>query len=73
MECVTCVCGLLGAGGVGGEWVTGLGLGVTNSGGTWGKWDMCFGCGGVGLSGVGREWVDGLGQGLGGWGGVISM
>ena len=40
-------------GGVGGEWVTGLGLGFTNSGGTWGKWDMCFGCGGVG--GVGGE------------------
>ena len=37
-------------GGVGGEWVTGLGLGFTNSGGTWGEWDMClcFGCGGVG-------------------------
>ena len=37
-------------GGVGGEWVTGFGLGVTNSGGTWGKWDMClcFGCGGEG-------------------------
>ena len=54
-------------GGVGGEWVTGLGLGFTNSGGTWGKWDMClcFGCGGVG--GVGGEWVGGLGQGLGGW------
>ena len=28
----------------------GLGLGFTNSGGTWGKRDMClcFGCGGVG-------------------------
>ena len=24
-----------------GEWVTGLGLGFTNSGGTWGEWDMC--------------------------------
>ena len=35
---------------VGYEWVTGLGLDVTNSGG---KWDMClcFGCGGVGESG----------------------
>ena len=32
--------------GVGGEWVTGLGLGFTNSGGTWGKWDMCLGLGG---------------------------
>ena len=57
---MTCVCVWLGAGGVGGEWVTGFGLGVTNSGGTWGQWDMClcFGGGGVG----------GLGQGLGGWG-----
>ena len=36
-------------------WVTGLGLGFTNSGGTWEKWDMCFCCGGVG--GVGGEWV----------------
>ena len=38
-----------GVGGVGGEWVTGLGFDITNSGGTWGKWDMClcFGCGGV--------------------------
>ena len=26
-----------GVGGVGGEWVTGLGLGLTNSGGTWGE------------------------------------
>ena len=30
-----------GVGGVGGEWVTELGLGFTNSGGIWGKWDMC--------------------------------
>ena len=59
--------------GVGGEWVTGLGLGFTNSGGTWGKWDMClcFSCSGVG--GVGGEWVVDLGQGLGGWGGVMSV
>ena len=37
-------------GGVGSDWATGLGLGFTNSGGTWGKCDMClcFGCGGVG-------------------------
>ena len=37
--------------------MTGLGLGFTNSGGTWGKWDMslCFGCGGDG-----GEWVGGL-------------
>ena len=41
--------------GGGGEWVTGLGLGFTNSGGTWGKWDMClcFSCGGEG--GVGES------------------
>ena len=64
-----CMC--LAQGGVGGEWVTGLGLGFTNSGGTWGKWGLCFGCAGVG--GVGGEWVGGLGQSLGGWGGVIYV
>ena len=59
-----------GVGGVGGEWVTGLGLGITNSGGTWGKWDMClcFGCGGVG-----GEWIGGLDQGLEGLGGVLFL
>ena len=31
-----------GEGRVGGEWVTGLGMGFTNSGGTWGKCDMCL-------------------------------
>ena len=64
MECVTCVCVWLGAGIVGGEWVTGLGLGFTNSGGTWRKCDMCvcFGCGGDG--GVGEDWVGGLGCGV---------
>ena len=46
----------------------GIGLGFTNSGGTWGKWGMCIGCGGVG-----GEWVGGLGQGLGGWGGFMSV
>ena len=68
MECMCLARG--GVGSVGGEWVTGLGLGFTNSGGTCGKWDMClcFGCGGVG-----GEWVGGLGQGLGGWGGVMSV
>ena len=45
--------------------MTGLGLGFTNFGGTWGKWDLCFGCGGVG--GVGGECVGSLGHGLGGW------
>ena len=39
MEWVTCVCVWIGAGGVGGEWLTGLGLGFTNSGETW---DMCL-------------------------------
>ena len=60
--CDMCMC--LARGRVGGEWVTGLGLGFTNYGGTWGKWDMClcFGCTGVG--GVGGEWVGGLVQGL---------
>ena len=45
--------------------MTGLGLGFTNSGGTWGKWDMClcFDCGGEG--GVGVERVGGLVQSLG--------
>ena len=62
MECVTCVCVLLGAGG--GECVTGLGLGFNNSGGTWGKWDMClcFGCGGVGWGRVGGRLVPGSGR-----------
>ena len=49
--------------------MTGLGLVFTNSGGTWGKWDMClcFGCGG------GGKWVGDLCQGLGGWSGVMSV
>ena len=61
-----------GVGSVWGGWVTGLGLGFTTSGGTWGKWDMClcFGCGGVcGSGGVGgRLWP-------GSWrvGGVMSL
>ena len=60
-----------GVGVVGGEWVTGLGLGFTNSERTWGNWDMClcFGCGGVG--GVEGEWVGGLGQE--GWSGLRSV
>ena len=47
--------------------MTGLGLGFTNFGVTWGKYDMClcFSCGAVG--GVGGEWVGGLFHGLGGW------
>ena len=48
MECMCLARG--GVGGVGGEWMTGLGLGFTNSGGTWGKvgyvsvfWLRCWG------------------------------
>ena len=52
--CDMCMC-LARAGGVGGEWMTGLGLGFTNSGGTWEKWYMCLGCSGV--AGVGGECV----------------
>ena len=59
--CDMCTCLARGrVGGVGGEWVTGLGLGFTNFGGTWGKLDMwlCLGCGSVG-----GEWVGDLVQG----------
>ena len=51
-----------GVGGEGGEWMRGLGLGLTNPVGTGGVLDvcLCFGCGGVG--GVCGEWVGG-----GGW------
>ena len=55
-----------GVGGVGGERVTGLGLGFTNSGATWGKWDMClcFGCSGV----------DGVGEcGCAAWASVLEV
>ena len=65
--CGMCMClARGGVGGAGGEWVKGLGLGFTNPGETWGKWDMClwFGCGGVGCAGgVGGR----LGSGLEGW------
>ena len=64
---MTCVCVWLGVGGVGGEWVAGLGLGFTNSGETWGKWDMCV----FWLRWCGGEWVDVLGQGL--EGGVLCL
>ena len=58
-----------GRGGVEGVVVTGLGLGFTNSGGTWRKWGMClcFGCDGVG----GECVVGGLGHG--GWGSVMCV
>ena len=63
--CDMCMClSRGGVGGVGCEWVTGLTLGYTHSGGAWGKWDMClcFGCGGVG--GVAGDCVGGLVHGL---------
>ena len=58
--CDMCMCLARGwVGGVGDEWVTGLGLGFTNSGGPRGKWDMSlsFGCGGVDGVGGGRFWL----------------
>ena len=70
--CDMCMClSRGGVGGVGCEWVTGLNLGYTHSGGAWGKWDMClcFSCGGEG--GVAGDWVGGLGHGLGRWGDVM--
>ena len=58
----------LARGGVGGEWMRELGLGLTNPVGTGGVLDMClcFGCGGVG-----GEWVGGLDKGRERWGGVM--
>ena len=66
-----CMC--LARGGVrgeGGEWIRGLGLGVTNPVGTGGVLDvcLCFSC-----RGVGGEWVGGLDQGLEGWSGVMYV
>ena len=58
MKYVSCVCVWLGLG-----WemlgLRGLGLGFTNPGGTWGKWDMClcFNCGGTGGGVGGRCYV----------------
>ena len=71
--CGMCMCLTRGGvGGVGGEWVTGLGLGVTNSGRTCGKW-ICV-C--VWLRWCGwcwEKWVGGLVPVLGGWGVVMSV
>ena len=53
-----------------GEFLRALGLGFTNPGGTWGKWDMCV-C--FVFSGVGEEWVGGFGQGLVEWRVVMSV
>ena len=59
-------------GGVGGEWVTGLDLGFTNSGGTWGSGIcVCVLLRWCGVGGVGGEWVGwrafGPGSGRVGW------
>ena len=59
----------LARGGVGGEWMRGLGLGFTNPVGTGGVLDvcLCLGGGGVGyVGGVGWKWV-GPGYGGVGW------
>ena len=72
--CEMCMClARCGVGREGGEWISGLGLGLgfTNPVGAGGVLDMClcFGCGGVG----GVECVGDLDQGLEGWGGVMSV
>ena len=72
--CDMCMCLSRGVvGGVGGEWVRGLGLCFTNPGGT-GESGICV-CVLVAVVWVvfGGEWMGGLGQGLGGWGGVKSV
>ena len=75
MECETCVCVWLGAGRARrGEWVTGLGSGVTNSGGTWGKWDMCLCCGYGGVRGErGAAWARVLEGGVALCGGFLRI
>ena len=62
------MCMYLVRGGVGDEWMRGLGLGFTNPVGTGEVLDvcLCFGCGGVGGVGV-------LDQVLEGWGGLMSL
>ena len=61
------MCMRLARGGVGGEWIRGLGMSFFNPVETGGVLDVCqcFGFGGVGD--VGGEWVGWLGQGLEGW------
>ena len=54
---------MYGSGRHGGEWMRGLGLGFTNSAGTWGVLDVCLCLGCCGVGGVG-----GLVQGLEGLG-----
>ena len=71
-----CLCWILARGGVGdvgGDWVRGLGLGFTNPGGTWGKWDRCVFVAVVWvvLGGVGR-WL-GPGSGRVVWSGFLLI
>ena len=63
-----CMC--LARGGVGGQWMRGLGLGFTNPVGTGGVLDVCLYLGGGSVCG---EWVRSLDQGLKGWGGAMSV
>ena len=60
-------------GGVGGEWVRGLGLGFTNPVGTGVVLDvsLCLGCGGVCC--VGGEWLDRFDKGMEGCCGVVCV
>ena len=69
MECVTCMCLARGVGDLGGEWVTGLGLGFTNSVG------ICVGVlvAVVWVVFVGGEWVGSLDQGPRVWCGVMYV
>ena len=64
-----CIC--LARGGVGVEWMRGLGF--TKPVGTWEVLDACLCFDGGGVSGVGGELVGGLDHGLEGWGGVMSV
>ena len=76
MGCVTCVCVWLGAGWevLGGELVRGLGLGLTNPGGTWGsRIYVCVLVAVMLVWVVLGECVFGLGHGPGRWGGVMFV
>ena len=76
MDCVTCECARGVVGDVGGEWVTGLGLGfpILEEHGESGIC-VCVLVAAVWVVLGESRWVDwnGLGQGLGGWGGVKSV
>ena len=77
MECVTCVCVWLGAGGVEGEWIDRIGFGLYqfwwNMGKVgyvsvfWLRWCGCY------WGKVGGYVSTPPSQGLGGWSGVMSV